>query len=366
MDTVNPTPWDRETFLERLRELGMTRYHHLHPFHKVMNSGGLTREQIKGWVANRFYYQRNIPIKDAAILSNCPDREVRRVWIGRLKDQDGDGGDGGGIEAWLRLGEGTGLGREELLDERHVLPGVRFAVDAYVDFARRKPWPVAVASSLTELFAPDLMKERLAAFEKFYTWIPPEGLDYFRRRLTQARKDSTHAVEFTVAHCSSRELQEEAVRALSFKCDLLWTVLDAITLAYGAGRPTAHESMPSAAGTRPSASAAGEGNPPAPPSPTIPGGARPRLTKKARFQFDSSRGQGTLLYPEGVLFLNPTGEAIVRLLDGQATVDEIASELARRYKIAPAEILTDLREYLNRLLDRRLVEWAAEKESSPL
>jgi len=210
----------------------MNRYHDKHPFHRHMNTGQLNEEQLRGWVANRFYYQRNIPIKDAAILSNCPVCEVRRLWLHRITDHDGLRGGEGGIEAWLRLAEATGLTREETLDERHVLPGVRFAVDAYVNFARTKPWPVAVASSLTELFAPDLMRERLAAFEKYYPWVPSWGLDYFRSRLTQARVDSDQALELTLTYCNTDNLQEEAIRALSFKCDLLWAMLDAMMMAY--------------------------------------------------------------------------------------------------------------------------------------
>ena len=137
----------------------------------AMNAGRLSRRQLQGWVANRFYYQISIPRKDAAILANCPDVEVRRRWIRRIVDHDGTGPGEGGIEAWLRLGEAVGLTREEMLAERHLVPGVRFAVDAYVTFARTRPWVEAVASSLTELFAPDLMAERLAAFERYYPWI---------------------------------------------------------------------------------------------------------------------------------------------------------------------------------------------------
>jgi pyrroloquinoline-quinone synthase len=226
------SPWDRETFIERLRAIGMSRYHDRHAFHQVMNTGKLTPEQLRGWVANRFYYQRNIPIKDAAILSNCPVREVRRLWLHRITDHDGPREGEGGIEAWLRLAEATGLTREETLEERHVLPGVRFAVDAYVSFARTKPWPIGVASSLTELFAPDLMSTRLKAFETHYTWVPAWGLDYFCSRLTQARVDSDQALELTIRYCNTRPLQEEALRALSFKCDLLWAMLDAMMLAF--------------------------------------------------------------------------------------------------------------------------------------
>jgi len=223
--------WDRSTFLERLRAVGKDRYHDKHPFHRRMNAGELNPEQLRGWVANRFYYQRNIPIKDAAILSNCPLPEVRRVWLRRLLDHDGTEPGQGGIEAWLRLAEAAGLTRDEVWKGIFLLPAVRFAVDAYVQFARSRPWPVAVASSLTELFAPDLMGERLAAFERHYTWVPSWGLDYFRARLTQARRDSEHALELTLTHCATAELQQEAVAALEFKCDVLWAMLDALTWA---------------------------------------------------------------------------------------------------------------------------------------
>jgi pyrroloquinoline-quinone synthase len=222
---------ETDSFVAALRAQSR-RYHHQHPFHVRMNDGRLSRRQIQGWVANRFYYQANIPRKDAAILANCPDREVRRRWIRRILDHDGTGSGEGGIEAWLRLGEAAGLTREEVCDERHLVPGVRFAVDAYVAFARTRPWVEAVASSLTELFAPDLMAERLAAFERFYPWIDRDGLAYFRARLDQAPRDAEYALEVVTEHCRSSEEQARAVAALSFKCDVLWSILDAIDRAY--------------------------------------------------------------------------------------------------------------------------------------
>ena len=252
--------WDREIFVDKLREIGGCAYHDKHPFHRAMNEGRLSPEAVRGWVANRFYYQRSIPVKDAAILSNCSLPEVRRIWIHRISDHDGvlpravesavlsgqaqsrtgrkfvedneHYSTEGGVESWLRLGEACGLSRAELMQDKNLQPGVRFAVDAYVNFARTRPWPVAIASSLTELFAPDLMATRLAAFEKFYPWIDPRGLDYFRRRVTQARRDSNEALEITIEHCNTRELQDAAVRALQFKCDVLWSMLDAIQRAY--------------------------------------------------------------------------------------------------------------------------------------
>jgi pyrroloquinoline-quinone synthase len=207
-------------------------YHSRHPFHQKMNEGGLSRRQIQGWAANRFYYQENIPRKDAAILANCPLPEVRRLWVRRILDHDGTIDGEGGIEAWLRLGEAMGLTRKEIEDERHVVPGVRFAVDAYVTFARTRPWVEAVASSLTELFAPDLMAERLAAFEHHYLWIDAQGLAYFRARLTQAPRDAADALQVVTEHCRTPDEQARAVAALSFKCDVLWSMLDAIDHAY--------------------------------------------------------------------------------------------------------------------------------------
>jgi pyrroloquinoline-quinone synthase len=220
-----------DSFVGSLRAQSQ-RYHDQHPFHRRMNDGQLSRRQIQGWVANRFYYQENIPRKDAAILSNCPDLDVRRRWIRRIVDHDGTRSGEGGVEAWLRLGEAVGLTREEVRDGRHLVPGVRFAVDAYVTFARTRPWVEAVASSLTELFAPDLMSGRLAAFERCYPWIDREGLAYFRARLEQAPRDSEHALAVVTEHCRSSDQRARAVAALSFKCDVLWSMMDAIDRAY--------------------------------------------------------------------------------------------------------------------------------------
>jgi pyrroloquinoline-quinone synthase len=215
-------------FEAALRAVGKDKYHHLHPFHQRMNSGKLSPEQIRVWVANRFYYQRHIPIKDAAIISNCPHRDIRRMWLHRITDHDGRTGTEGGLEAWLRLAEGCGLDREKVLAGEGLLPGVRFAVDAYVTFARTQPWPVAIASSLTEMFAPDIMAKRLEAFPIYYPWIPDWSYDYFRSRVTQARLDSTEGLALTIQWCNTPELQQQAVAALSLKCDILWSLLDAI------------------------------------------------------------------------------------------------------------------------------------------
>ena len=216
-----------EEFIAELRAQG-TRYHHLHPFHLRMDGGELTRDELQRWVANRFYYQKCIPLKDAAILANCPEVEVRREWIRRIIDHDGTTEGTGGIESWLRLGEALGVSREELVSEQGVLPAVRYAVDAYVNFARRKAWIEAVASSLTELFGPAAIRVRLDALERHYVWVDPAGLEYFRARLVQAPRDAQYALDLVVDRCCTREQQEAALAALRFKTEVLWAQLDAI------------------------------------------------------------------------------------------------------------------------------------------
>lgn len=228
--------WSPEEFEARLR--AKEKYYHIqHPYHVLMREGKLSPEQIRGWVANRFYYQIKIPVKDAAILSNCPDRETRRKWLQRVLDHDGYGTDEGGIEAWLQLGIACGLQREELLSLRHVLPGVRFAVDAYVNFARTASWQEAACSSLTEMFAPTIHKQRLAGWPEQYPWIAPEGLAYFRKRVTQASRDVEHGLAITLEHFKTRQQQERALEILQFKLDILWSMLDAMWLAYIENKP---------------------------------------------------------------------------------------------------------------------------------
>jgi pyrroloquinoline-quinone synthase len=223
--------WSREEFEAQLRNQGRA-YHIHHPFNVLLNSGGATPAQIRGWVANRFYYQISIPIKDAAILSNCSDRAVRRSWVQRILDHDGYGDDAGGIESWLRLAEAVGLSRDTVESLTEVVPGVRFAVDAYVNFARRAPWPEAVCSSLTELFAPEIHKQRLANWPQHYPWIDLAGLQYFQSRVSLARRDVEFGLAVTLERCNTRELQDRALDILKFKLDVLWQMSDAMALRY--------------------------------------------------------------------------------------------------------------------------------------
>jgi pyrroloquinoline-quinone synthase len=224
-------PLAPEALAESLRSFS-TSYYANHPFHQLMHEGRLTPRQLQGWVANRLAYQRAIPRKDAAIISNCPDPDVRREWIQRIVDHDGSSAGTGGIEMWIRLGEALGVPRGEMEDERHVLPGVRFAAEAYVTFCKTKPWIDAVASSLTELFAPDLMRKRIAAFPEHYPWIRPEALEYFWSRLVQAPRDSQQGLRLVQQHCTTVEGQRRAFEALAFKLEMLWLMIDTIHNAY--------------------------------------------------------------------------------------------------------------------------------------
>jgi pyrroloquinoline-quinone synthase len=222
-------PWTREEFTAQLRANGRS-YHDRHPFHVRMNAGELTREELATWVANRFAYQQVIPRKDAAILANCDERQVRRDWISRITDHDGDAEREGGMRSWVQLGEAIGVSADELWSGERVLPAVQFACDAYLNFCKSQPWIIGVASSLTELFGPDAIRVRIAAMEERYTWIDPAGFDYFRERLTLAPRDAQYALDLVLERCTTRALQQAAVDALAFKIDMLWAQLDAIDL----------------------------------------------------------------------------------------------------------------------------------------
>ena len=229
---MSEAPWSAAEFEQRLRDKGRA-YHIHHPFNVMLNTGRAQPEQIRGWVANRFYYQVSIPIKDAAILANCDDRSVRRNWVQRILDHDGYGDDPGGIESWIRLAESVGLRRDEVESFSQLLPGVRFAVDAYVNFARRAPWPEAVCSSLTELFAPEIHKQRLAGWPDYYPWIDRGGLHYFQSRVSLARRDVEFGLAVTLERFKTRAQQERALEILQFKLDVLWQMNDAMALRYG-------------------------------------------------------------------------------------------------------------------------------------
>lgn len=220
-----------EQLRARLREVGEQLYHHRHPFHLLMHEGKLSRGQIQAWVLNRYYYQSRIPIKDAIILSRSDDPSFRRAWRKRVLDHDGENTPEGGIERWLRLAEAAGLSRERVMSCQEVLPGVRYAVDAYLDLVKNRSLLEAVASSLTELFSRDLISLRMDALRKHYPWLSG-GLDYFLARLDQAPADAQFAFQFVAEHAHTYAEQERAIGALRGKCEILWAQLDAIYYAY--------------------------------------------------------------------------------------------------------------------------------------
>ena len=229
---MSEAAWNRIEFEAQLRRQGRA-YHIHHPFNVLLNSGGASPDQIRGWVANRYYYQISIPVKDAAILANCPERAVRRNWVQRILDHDGYGDDMGGIESWLRLAEAVGLERGKVESLTEVLPEVRFAVDAYVNFARRAPWTEAVCSSLTELFAPQIHLQRLANWPEHYPWIDRSGLQYFQSRVSLARRDVEFGLALTLQRFNTLALQQRALEILKFKLDVLWQMSDAMAVRYG-------------------------------------------------------------------------------------------------------------------------------------
>ena len=235
---MSSPPLSREAFVAALREEGARRYHDNHSFHRRMHAGQLSRRELQGWVLNRFYYQTRIPIKDALILSKSEDPGFRRLWIHRITDHDGKAEGEGGISLWLKLVEGVGLDRAEVEGLRRVEPAVRFACDAYVTLVRERSLLEAVASSLTEFFAPDIMSRRIAAWEQHYPWVGTEALAYFRSRVPRARRDGEEGLAFVVANATSRALQEACVAALVRKTEILWHLVDCVQAATGATSAT--------------------------------------------------------------------------------------------------------------------------------
>ena len=217
---------------ERLRQIGAARYHNLHPFHKLLHGGRLTRAQVQAWALNRYYYQSRIPVKDAALIARAEDPELRRIWRQRLVDHDGERAGEGGIARWLALTDGLGLDRDYVMSGDGVLPATRFAVDAYVRFVRERSLLEAVASSLTEMFSPSIISERVSGMLANYDFISEKTLAYFNARLSQAPRDADFALDYVKREARTPEQQEAVLAALVFKCDVLWAQLDALYHAY--------------------------------------------------------------------------------------------------------------------------------------
>lgn len=229
MSTQLHTPDELET---ALRDIGARQYHSRHPFHQLLHAGKLRRGQVQAWAVNRHYYQSRIPAKDASIIARLPTTELRRAWRSRLVDHDGDAPGTGGVARWLKLAEGVGLDRDYVASTAGLLPGTRFAVDAYVHFVQERSILEAIASSLTELFAPTIITERVAGMLANYDFVTEDTLAYFTPRLKQAPLDSQFALAYVKAHATTAEQQELVLAALRFKCNVLWSQLDALHFAY--------------------------------------------------------------------------------------------------------------------------------------
>ncbi len=301
-------PWSAEEFEARLRRVGEERYHHRHPFNLRMHEGRLEPDEIRTWVRNRYYYQTRIPIKDGLILAKARDPRFRREWIRRIHDHDGDAEGRGGLALWLALAQAVGLDREEVERLEGVLPGVRRACDAYVEFVEGHDLLESVASSLTELFAGDIMTTRIAAFEEHYPWVKPEGLHYFRTRTRQAPADSKHGMAFVLEHAKSREDQERCVAALERKCEILWALLDAVEAAHARLRPASH----------------------------------------AQLRDECADGSATLVLPERAVKLDANAREILDLCDGERTSEWVAQELRVRHPGA-SELEDDVHDFLREM-----------------
>ena len=310
VDVSDPEdPWSPADFEARLRRVGTERYHDKHPFNLRMHAGLLSREELQTWARNRYYYQTRIPLKDSAILGKAEDSAFRREWVQRLHDHDGRAPGEGGLVLWLRLAEAVGLARNEVESLHFVLPGVRRACDAYVDLVERADLLVAVAASLTELFAGNIMVHRIAAFELHYPWVDAEGLAYFRTRTTAAPRDAAYGLAFVAKHARTRADQQRCIDALERKCEILWGLLDAVEAAH----------------------------------------RRPRLAPHAMLREDNERpGNLLAVLPERGVRINKSGREILELCDGVHTSDAIATTLRERHPDVE-HLSSDVHEFLDQM-----------------
>ena len=303
-------------FEARLRRIGAERYHHLHPFNTRMHEGALTPGEIRTWVANRYYYQTRIPIKDGLILAKAQDPAFRRAWISRIHDHDGTRPGEGGLALWLALADAVGLERARVESLRDVLPGVRRACDAYVELVASSALLPAVASSLTELFAGDIMPVRIAAFEKHYPWVRTEGLEYFRTRTRQAPADAAFGLDFVLREARTPEAQAECEAALLRKCEILWALLDAVEAS----------------------------------------GLRLRLSRHAQARLDDA--EPMVVLPERALRLTGSGPELLSLCDGRRSAADVAEAMRTRHPEAPGA-WDDAHDFLDALRAQGVLEVAA-------
>ena len=304
---------DGDGLESRLRAIGTERYHHRHPFNLRMHAGTLSPEEIRTWVANRYYYQTRIPVKDGLILAKSADPAFRRSWIGRIQDHDGTAEREGGLALWLALARAVGLDAERVARLEGVLPGVRRACDAYVAFVESHDLLESVAASLTELFAGDIMGERIAAFEEHYPWVDAEGLRYFRSRTVQAPSDARTGLAFVLTHARSPEDQERCAAALERKCEILWSLLDAIEAAH----------------------------------------ARPALSRAAQARLDDP--EPMVVLPERAVKLRGSGREILALCDGERSALEVVDALRARHPEVP-HLADDVHDFVDEMVKLGVLE----------
>jgi pyrroloquinoline-quinone synthase len=302
-------------FEARLRAIGAERYHHRHPFNLRMHAGQLSRAELQSWVANRYYYQTRIPVKDGLILAKSRDPAFRRGWIGRIQDHDGTAEREGGLALWLALARAVGLDARRVESLAGVLPGVRRACDAYVEFVESHDLLASVASSLTELFAGDIMSERIAAFEQHYPWVDADGLRYFRSRTVQAPNDARQGLAFVIEHARSQEDQDRCAAALERKCEILWSLLDAIDHAHAA----------------------------------------PRFAPAAQPRLDDP--EPLVVLPERAVKLAGSAREILALVDGRRTGIEIAAAVSGRHPDIE-HVADDVHDFLDEMVKLGVLERA--------
>jgi pyrroloquinoline quinone biosynthesis protein D len=324
-----------------LRRIGAERYHSHHPFHKLLHGGRLSKGQVQAWALNRYYYQARIPMKDATILARMEDPALRRAWRQRIIDHDGEQAAEGGIERWLKLTSGLDLPRAYVTSTAGILPATRFAVDAYVHFVRERSLLEAIASSLTELFAPTIIADRVQGMLANYDFITSQTLAYFDRRLTQAPRDAEFALEFVKREATRPDQQQAVLDALIFKCDVLWAQLDALHVAYV--EPALVPPGAFRAGGAMSARA------------EVCDDSTPALARGVRLRFDQARSAWVLLAPERVLMPDEIAVEILKRCDGEATVRAIVADLARTFEAEAVQVAADVRSFLQDLADKGMV-----------
>ncbi len=339
-----------------LRHIGATRYHNLHPFHRLLHGGKLNKGQVQAWALNRYYYQSTIPLKDAVVISRFRDRGIRIEWRHRIEDHDGDLGTEGGIERWLKLTEGLGLDSAYVESAEGILPATRFAVDAYVHFVRDKTPLEAIASSLTELFAPNLHEERIAGMLAHYDFVNPDIMSYFSRRMEQAPRDANFALDFVKTHAKTPAEREAVCNALLFKTNVLMgSARRAVSCL--CRRPRAAGSVCSRRQIEATAEAMAGRNI------SVSETSRPVLPRHARLKFDETRQVWVILAPERVLAPDEIAVEVLQLCDGVRSVEQMIDQLAEKYTADRAAIATDVIAMLQDLADKGFLTEAREKTS---